>query len=119
MQEVKEYIVSPFPFGEFSIDAIWIDGKPFFQTETIAEFLQDWDVFPAYQPGYIREHFDEIELPFFIYIKDGKIQDIGVYDLTGFLLIVMKTSSEPAVRFKKEITRFIERHWEDVPEKEG
>ncbi len=113
MQKVTEYIVQPFRLGKLEIPAIWIDGKPYFPTNTICDWLGN-DRVPALMPEYIREHRNEIELsnPF----GEKKSTIVDVYDLIGLTLIISKQCVEKAIQFKIELANFLIKHWEDVPD---
>jgi hypothetical protein len=117
MKKVNEYIIKPFRLGEVSIDAIWIDGKPYFSTDVIYNtfFREYMDVEVSEEMAI--ENCKEIEVSDPL-SKEGK-KEMKVFDLTGLILLVVGHPVEPAIKFRQEIARFIEKHWEDVPEEEG
>jgi hypothetical protein len=115
LKTVTECIIKPFRLGEVSIDAIWIDGKPYFSAYTLMDWLSV-DGFGPF-PGYIRERQLDIELP--NPLSKGDSKTIGCYDLTGVVLIMMEQTVEPAVNFKLEVAKMVERNWEDIPDQEG
>jgi hypothetical protein len=105
MQTVSEYIIKPFRLGEISINAIWIEGRPFFVAHHILSYLGVED----------KADVDWSEL--WLITPQGWVSEkIRVYSLKEIIMIATQQTSKTPREFREEIANFLNKHWEDVPE---